>query len=100
MRRIASATTAPGGVTTLELDKALAYDHYGRLQYFGKKTEAYPLGKTLDERAEVGLLSRNVRKSACVRFMFNTYLGLCPDQNSRRRLFLAGAVIPNPKPKP
>ena len=39
----------------------MAYNHYGRLQYFGKKTEAHPKGKALDERAEVGLLSRNVR---------------------------------------
>ncbi len=34
------------------LDKALAYMHYGELQSYN--------GKTLDERAEVGLLSRNI----------------------------------------
>lgn len=36
----------------LELDRPLEYEHWGRLQSYG--------GKTLDERAEVGLLTRNV----------------------------------------
>ena len=38
--------------TTVTLDKPLTYDHYGQLQTFA--------GKTLDERAEVALLTRNV----------------------------------------
>lgn len=43
--------TAVSG-TTLTLDRALAYRHFGELQTFG--------GKTLDARAEVGLLTRNI----------------------------------------
>ena len=38
--------------STLELDRALEYQHWGTLQTFA--------GTTVDERAEVGLLSRNV----------------------------------------
>lgn len=37
---------------SVSLDSPLDYAHYGELQTFG--------GKTLDERAEVGLLSRNI----------------------------------------
>ena len=37
---------------TIEFDQALSYRHWGELQSFA--------GRTLDERAEVGLLSRNV----------------------------------------
>ena len=37
---------------TVELDRPLDYQHWGELQTFG--------GRTLDERAEVGLLSRNI----------------------------------------
>ncbi len=38
--------------SSVTLDKPLQYAHYGELQTFA--------GKTLDERAEVGLLSRNI----------------------------------------
>jgi G8 domain len=41
-----------GDGKTLTLETALKYAHYGQLQTFD--------GKTLDERAEVGLLSRNI----------------------------------------
>jgi cell surface hyaluronidase len=38
--------------TTVTLDKAVAYTHYGQLQTYN--------GRTVDERAEVGLLTRNI----------------------------------------
>jgi hypothetical protein len=37
---------------TLDLDRPLVYEHWGELQTYG--------GKTVDERAEVGLLTRNI----------------------------------------
>jgi cell surface hyaluronidase len=43
--------TAVNG-TAITLDRALAYRHWGQMQSFG--------GISLDERAEVGLLSRNI----------------------------------------
>ena len=39
--------------TQLKLTRPLAFDHYGELQSYAK-------GRILDERAEVGLLSRNI----------------------------------------
>jgi plastocyanin len=45
-------TIAAVNGATLTLDKPLDFAHYGALQTFG--------GKLLDERAEVGLLSRNI----------------------------------------
>ncbi len=43
--------TAVNG-SSVTLDKPLTYDHYGQLQTFG--------GKSLDERSEVALLTRNI----------------------------------------
>jgi len=46
-----AVVTAVNG-RTMELDRALKYGHFGRLQRYGDKT--------LDERAEVALLTRNI----------------------------------------
>jgi cell migration-inducing and hyaluronan-binding protein len=46
------ATIVSRSGTTVQLDRALTYRHWGELQTFA--------GQTVDERAEVGLLTRNI----------------------------------------
>ena len=51
-RRAEVVTVASRSGTTVTLEQPLAYAHYGELQTIA--------GRTLDERAEVGLLTRNI----------------------------------------
>lgn len=54
---VRTITTVTNGGTTCYLDDNLDYMHWGELLNYSNGTNSY----TLDERAEVGLLSRNIK---------------------------------------
>ena len=67
VREIESIVNNGDGTSTLTLTEALSYRHYGTIEVYGESEEAHP-GTTaaaniheIDLRAEVALLSRNIK---------------------------------------
>lgn len=63
VRTITDINTNGDGTTTLTLDATLAYGHYGEIETYSDATEDTAATRTyeIDMRAEVALLSRNIK---------------------------------------